>query len=365
MTPAEFAPAPLRAIAPYQPGPTRADLVREFGLAPEKLVDLSANENPLGMSPLARAALDQVLVSLNRYPDGNGSELKAAICRHFAVASDQIVLGNGSNDLLELVARALLGPGRSAVYSQYCFAVYPLVVRATGAYAIETRAADYGHDLDAMLAAIRADTRVVFIANPNNPTGTLCRPGDVVEFLERCPPEVLVVLDEAYCEFLPKERRVDSLALLRRFPNLLLVRTLSKAYGLAGLRVGFALGSPEMAELLNRIRQPFNVNSLALAAATAALDDRDFVAATVRNNTVGLAQIGGALLGLGLPFIRGYANFLTFHVGDGALLNRFLLARGILLRPLAAYGLPDSLRVSIGLPEENTRFIEAMSEAFE
>jgi len=281
------------------------------------------------------------------------------------VSIGQIVLGNGSNDILELAARTFLSPGDSVVYAQYSFAVYPLATQAVGARGIEVRAQDYGHDLPAMLAAIAPDTKMVFIANPNNPTGTLCRPGDIVEFLEACPPQVLVVLDEAYTEFLPAEKRVDALGLLKRFPNLIVSRTLSKAYGLAGLRVGFGLASPEVAELMNRVRQPFNVNALAQAAATAALDDIDFLRQTVANNTAGMAQISEALMQLELPFIPSYANFVTFHVGDGAALNQFMLERGVIIRPLASYGMRNSLRVSIGLPAENARFIDVLREAMD
>jgi len=224
-------------------------------------------------------------------------------------------------------------------------------------------ATEYGHDLAAMRAAIAPDTKLVFIANPNNPTGTLARPGDVVEFLESCPANVLVVLDEAYTEFLPSEKRLDSIALLARFPNVIISRTLSKAYGLAGLRIGFALAHPELAELMNRVRQPFNVNHMAQEAAIAALDDLDFLRATVANNTAGMKQITDALVKLALPFIPSYANFITFHVGDGPALNQFMLQRGVIIRPLASYGMRNSLRVSIGLPEENARFIEVLTEA--
>ncbi|WP_148715222.1 histidinol-phosphate transaminase [Chitinolyticbacter meiyuanensis] len=359
----ELAPDYVRAIAPYQPGKPISELAREMGLDPAGIVKLASNENPLGMSPLARTALEQEIAELARYPDGNGFELKAKIASKFNVGLDRIVLGNGSNDILELIARAFLTPGDSAVYSQYAFAVYPLAIQACGATGIQVRAVDYGHDLEAMRAAIQPNTKIVWIANPNNPTGTLARPGDLIEFLELCPEHVLVVLDEAYTEYLPREKRSDSIAWLAQFPNLIVVRTFSKAYGLAGLRVGFGLASPEVADVLNRVRQPFNVNSLAQAAASAALDDVDFLRESVRVNNEGMVQLTAAFQRLGLSFIQSWGNFVTFHCGDAAALNRYLLERGVIVRPLAGYNMPNSLRVSIGLAEENARFIAVLEQA--
>ncbi|PHV11364.1 histidinol-phosphate transaminase [Chitinimonas sp. BJB300] len=359
----QLAPDYIRAIAPYQPGKPIAELAREMNLDEASIVKLASNENPLGISPKARAAMLEAMDDLARYPDGNGFALKQALIGKFGVGLNQIVLGNGSNDILELVARTFLTPADSVVYSQYSFAVYPLATQAVGARGIEAQAVEYGHDLTAMLAAIQPNTKLVFIANPNNPTGTLCRPGDLVEFMTQCPPSVLVVLDEAYSEYLPRERRVDSIALQRLLPNLVICRTLSKAYGLAGLRIGFAIAAPEVADLMNRVRQPFNVNSLAQAAAVAALDDGDYLQETIRINTEGLQQISSAFVRLGVPFIPSYGNFIAFHVGDGPALNQFMLQRGVIIRPLASYGLRDSLRVSIGLPEENARFIATLEEA--
>lgn len=363
MSLAQLAPDYIRAISPYQPGKPIADLAREMGLDESTIVKLASNENPLGISPKARAAALAALDDLTRYPDGNGFLLKQKIAERFGVKAEQIVLGNGSNDILELAARTFVTNIDSVVYAQYAFAVYMLATQAVGATGIEVRAADYGHDLEAMLAAIQPNTKLVFIANPNNPTGTLCRPGDIVEFLEKCPAQVLVVLDEAYTEYLPKEKRPDSIALSRQFPNLIVSRTLSKAYGLAGLRIGFAIAAPEVADLMNRVRQPFNVNSLAQAAAVAVLDDIDYLRETVKVNQDGMKQITDAFIRLGVPFIPSYGNFITFHVGDGAILNRFMLEHGVIIRPLAGYGMPDSLRVSIGLPHENQRFIEVLEKA--
>ncbi|MDR3426370.1 histidinol-phosphate transaminase [Silvimonas sp.] len=359
----DLAPEYVRAIAPYQPGKPIGELAREMGLNPDDIVKLASNENPLGLSPKAKAAMEREIAELARYPDGNGFDLKAKIAQKYGLELNQIVLGNGSNDILELVSHAFLTTSDSAVYSQYSFAVYALATQAVGAEQIEVRAVDYGHDLTAMRAAIKPNTKVVWIANPNNPTGTLARPGDLVEFLESCPANVLVVLDEAYTEYLAPEKRLDTLAWVKRFPNIIVVRTFSKAYSLAGLRVGFAITSAEVADILNRVRQPFNVNSLAQAAACAALDDVEFLNESRRVNDAGMKQLTDAFTRLGLPFIPSYGNFVTFHCGDAAALNQFLLRKGVIVRPIAGYGLPDSLRVSIGLPDENARFIAALEEA--
>jgi histidinol-phosphate aminotransferase len=359
----QLAPEYIRSIAPYQPGKPTSELAREMGLAESSIVKLASNENPLGLSPKAKAAMAAAMDELARYPDGNGFALKAKVASKHQVEMNQIVLGNGSNDVLELVARTFLAPGDSAVYSQYSFAVYQLAVQAVGAIGVETPAVEYGHDLEAMLAAIRPDTKIVFIANPNNPTGTLIPAEQVERFMQRCPANVLVVLDEAYTEYLPAELQLDSVALTRRFPNLIVSRTLSKAYGLAGLRVGFAITSAPVADLMNRVRQPFNVNSLAQAAAVAALDDAEFLAETVRINTAGMQQIIAAFDRLDVSYIPSFGNFIAFHCQDAAGMNRFMLEKGVIVRPLAGYKMPNTLRVSIGLPQENARFIEVLEQA--
>ena len=305
------------------------------------------------------AALDD----LARYPDGNGFELKQALCRRYGVAMDEIVLGNGSNDVLELAARAFLGPQTSAIYAQHAFAVYPLATQAVGARGVEVPARHFGHDLDAMLAAITPDTRVLFIANPNNPTGTFVPGPELEAFLVRVPDHVLVVLDEAYTEYLGEDQRYDAIAWLARFPNLLVCRTFSKAYGLAGLRVGYGLGHPAVIDLLNRVRQPFNVGSVALAAAAAALFDSDFLARSYEVNRAGMAQLTAGFARLGLEWIPSAGNFVTFRAGDGAGVNRRLLRQGVIVRPIAGYGMPEWLRVSIGLEAENARFLEALPQA--
>ncbi len=357
------APAHIRSISPYQPGKPIGELAREMGLSEAGIVKLASNENPLGMSARARDAATAALAGIERYPDGNGFELKAALSRRFGVASEQIVLGNGSNDVLELAARAFIAPGSAAVFSQYAFAVYPLATNAAGGRCIAVPARDYGHDLAAMAAAITPDTRIVFIANPNNPTGTFIAGDEIETFLGGVPDDVLVVLDEAYTEYLRPEQRYDSLAWLARFPNLLVSRTFSKAYGLAGLRVGYGIGQPEVVDLLNRVRQPFNVSSVALAAATAALEDEEFLARSAEINRRGMALLEQAFQALSLEWIPSAGNFITFKVGDAATVNAALLKQGVIVRPIAGYGMPQWLRVSIGLPEENARFIKALKKA--
>ena len=359
----DLSPAHIRAISPYQPGKPIAELAREMGLAESSIVKLASNENPLGFGDKARAAMAAALDDLARYPDGNGFELKQALCRRYGVAMDEIVLGNGSNDVLELAARAFLGPQTSAIYAQHAFAVYPLVTQAVGARGVEVPARHFGHDLDAMLAAITPDTRVLFIANPNNPTGTFVPGPELEAFLVRVPDHVLVVLDEAYTEYLGEDQRYDAIAWLARFPNLLVCRTFSKAYGLAGLRVGYGLGHPAVIDLLNRVRQPFNVGSVALAAAAAALFDSDFLARSYEVNRAGMAQLTAGFARLGLEWIPSAGNFVTFRAGDGAGVNRRLLRQGVIVRPIAGYGMPEWLRVSIGLEAENARFLEALPQA--
>jgi histidinol-phosphate aminotransferase len=365
----EQAPSYVRAIAPYQPGKPITELAREFGLAPDNIVKLASNENPLGMSPKARAAIEAALPDLHRYPDN--FELLRAVAQRVDRSIDGVVLGNGSNDLLEMVAAAFLSPGRSAVFSQHAFAVYPLATQARGARSIVVPAKDWGHDLAAMLAAITADTHVVFIANPNNPTGTLLGADELAMFLDAVPPHVVVVLDEAYNEYLSSAENYDSRRWLARHSNLVITRTFSKAYGLAGIRVGYALCDPRLADLLNRVRQPFNVNNLALVAAIAALDDQEFVRASNALNAAGMKQLTDAFKGMGLPWIPSAANFVAveFPRSDGesrvAAIYQQLLRAGVIVRPVGAYGMPDHLRVSIGRAEENARFIDALREILE
>jgi len=361
----EQSPSYIRAIAPYQPGKPISELAREMGLNEKKIVKLASNENPLGVSPKARAAIKKALAELGRYPDGNAFELKAALSRRHGVPQECIVVGNGSNDLLEMAAGAFLAPGRAAVYSQHAFAVYPLATQARGATGIVVPAKNYAHDLAAMLAAITPETRVVFIANPNNPTGTFATGEEIGNFLARVRRDVAVVVDEAYTDYLPPNLRCDSVALLKKYPNFIVTRTFSKVYGLAGLRVGFGLMHPDVAELLNRVRQPFNVNSLALAAAVAALEDRKFVAKSTKMNRAGLVKLERALKTLGLEFIPSCANFVTFRVSRARTVYEKLLRQGVIVRPLAGYDMPDHLRVTIGTPKENEKFLKALRTALD
>lgn len=359
----EFAPAAIRAISPYQPGKPISELAREMGLEEAGIIKLASNENPLGMSQRAKQAAVAAVSEVPRYPDGNGFELKKALSERLGVGMDWLVLGNGSNDVLEMAARAFLAPGSESIFSQYAFAVYPLATQAAGAKGVMTPALDFGHDLKAMLGAISERCRIIFIANPNNPTGTLLTPGALHNFLECVPANVAVVLDEAYNEYLQPELRCNSVALLHQFPNLIVCRTFSKAYGLAGLRVGYALARPEVADLMNRVRQPFNVSNVALAAATAALSDDAFVGETYLANRQGMEQIIHGLKRLGLEYIPSHGNFITVRVGDAARVNTALLKQGVIVRPIGGYGLPEHLRVSIGLPAENARFLEALEKS--
>ncbi len=358
----DLAPGYIREIAPYQPGKPISELARELGLDEAGIIKLASNENPLGVSPLAQEAIKEVLADLARYPDGNGFELKRALARCHGVEEPCIVLGNGSNDVLELAARVFLGPGREAIYSQHAFAVYPLAVQATGARGIEVPAREFGHDLDAMRRAVTSGTRLVFIANPNNPTGTLVGPAELEAFIAALPHHVVVVLDEAYNEYLEDAAKADSIGWLRRFPNLIVTRTFSKVYGLAGLRVGYALAAAGVADLMNRVRQPFNVNSVALAAATSALADHAFVRRSFELNRAGMKQITAGLKRLEIEFIPSFGNFVSFRVGDGAAVFQRLLKMGVIVRPIASYGMPAYLRVTIGLETENARFLAALGQ---
>ena len=397
----ELSPSYVRSIAPYQPGKPISELARELGLDEAGIVKLASNENPLGIGPRTRAAIDAALPEIARYPDGNGFELKQALSRRYGVDMSGIVLGNGSNDVLELVALAFLGPGRAAVMSQHAFAVYPLATQARGARSIVVPAKNYGHDLETMARAIDDETYVAWIANPNNPTGTLARPDELEAFLRKVPERVLVVIDEAYNEYIKPDLRADTVKWLKRHPNLVVVRTFSKAYGLAGLRVGYGFAHPSLADVMNRVRQPFNefdlhfdrvarpdcvyrddhavvpvppqhepaISVLAilpsaseLAAAAAALDDMEFVARSYALNLQGMAQLEEGARRLGLPFIPSYGNFVTIQVGKAPEIYKRLLRRSVIVRPVGGgYGLPEHLRVTIGTQAENEKFLGALA----
>jgi histidinol-phosphate aminotransferase len=357
------APEYVRRIAPYVPGKPIDELAREYGLAEASIIKLASNENPRGPSPQVRAAVATAAADITRYPDGNGFALKTALTARLGVAREQIVLGNGSNDVLELAAQAFLRPGDHAVYAEHAFAVYPLAVQARGATGIEVPARAYGHDLDAMRAAITPRTRVIFIANPNNPTGTWLPSAEVKAFLAAVPRDVVVVLDEAYDEYLEAAQRSRSVTWLGEHANLIVSRTFSKAYGLAGLRIGYGLMDAAVAALLNAVRQPFNVNSVAQAAALAALADVEYVSESAALNRAGLRQLTTALEAMGVAYVPSHGNFLLIAVGDATAVYERLLRQGVIVRPVGNYGLPQHLRVTIGLEAENRRFLSALRSA--
>ena len=354
----------VRGLMPYEPGKPIDALQRELGIS--DIIKLASNESPVGPAPSVQRVLESGFGDLSLYPDGSGHVLKDALSAHLDVTPAHITLGNGSNDLLNLVAQAFLGPGRNAVMSAHAFAIYTLATRAVGAEArvVPALPADseqpYGHDLPAMAQHIDRDTAVVFIANPNNPTGTWIDADGLASFLEAVPPHVIVVLDEAYFEYVTEAGYPDGCRLLAQHENLLVTRTFSKAYGLAALRVGYGISHPALADLLNRLRQPFNVNSLALAAAHVALSDDAHLAKAVAVNRSGLRQLAEGLAALGLDQIPSVGNFITFRVPDAQWMYRNLLAAGIIVRPVGGYDLPESLRVSVGLPEHNDRFLDTM-----
>lgn len=363
----------VQAIAPYHGGRPISEVARQFGLAEDQIVKLASNENPLGMSPRGRQAMLAASEDLGRYPDGNGHDLRAALVKRFNLKPDWITLGNGSNDILELVARSFLSEGRSSVFSAHAFAVYALATQATGAQAIVVPAkqADLGHDLVAMRAAIREDTAVVWVANPNNPTGSFLEPDVLEAFIAAVPSQTIVVLDEAYVEYLDPKEAIPSFEWVERYPNLVVSRSFSKAYGLAGLRVGFGVAQPWVTDLLNRVRQPFNVNSLAMAAAAESLFDDEFLRRTAVLNAEGLTYLSEALKARGLTPLPSKGNFILVDLRPrlepsadrpslGVWLFEALMARGVITRPVANYGLPHHLRISIGTRAELDAFLKAL-----
>lgn len=355
----------IQRLHAYEPGKPISDLQRELGLT--SIIKLASNENPLGMAPTAAQALADWNGNLSRYPDGNGLALKQSLAIRHDIDVNRITLGNGSNDVLELAARIFLGPGRNAVFSQYAFAVYPIATRSTNAEPRVVPALGpssrmpYGHDLDAFAEYIDENTGLVFIASPNNPTGTWLSSTAVEAFLDHTPDHVVVVLDEAYLEYQDEAERVDSRALLDRYPNLIVARTFSKIFGMAGLRVGYALSSPEMADLLNRIRQPFNVNELAQYCACAALFDTEFLVRSQQVNARERTTLTKALQERGLTCLPSQGNFITFDCSRPSKpLFDALLREGVIVRPLASYDMPEHLRVTIGTAEENAIFLNAL-----
>ncbi len=353
--------AGVRQLVPYVAGKPIEELERELGLT--NIIKLASNENPLGPGKKALAAIQAALPKLTLYPDGNGFNLKSALAKKYVLNANQITLGNGSNELLELVARAFLQPGLEAMFFEHAFAVYPIVTQAVGASAAIVPALNYGNDLDAMAARVSDNTRVIFIANPNNPTGTLLGQAELKRFISVLPKHCLCVLDEAYFEFVNEQDRINSIDWLKTNPNLIITRTFSKAYGLAGLRVGYSLSSPEIADILNRVRQPFNNNALALSAAEAALSDDEYLQQTIAVNTQGMTDLTDGFKALGLEWIPSAGNFVSVDLKrPGQAVYEALLRKGVIVRPVANYGLPNHLRISIGTPAENQFFLKALAE---
>jgi histidinol-phosphate aminotransferase len=357
-----FNPA-LDHLPVYQPGRPIEEVARELKLSAADIIKVASNENPLGPSPRALAALREMLGQLHLYPDGNAFYLKARLAEKLGVTPAHLILGNGSNEVIEFVGHGLLGPGAEVVVSQFCFAVYPIVTHLFGAKLVTVPAVRYGHDLAAMLGAVTSDTKVMFVANPNNPTGTLVERDALARLIGQLPSHVLLALDEAYVEFL--DDAVDLLPLIRSGarPNLLLMRTFSKIYGLAGLRIGYGIGAPETIAALEKIRQPFNINAAAQAAALAALDDVEHMNRTRANNTAGLKRFGSAFQRMGLEYVPSAANFILVRVGKGQDVFNRMQAMGVIVRPMGGYQLPEWVRISIGTPEENDRCLVALEKA--
>ena len=348
-------------LSPYQPGKPVEDLERELGI--KNAIKLASNENPMGPSPLALRAVDKILSGIHRYPDGNALRLKEAISNEYDVGIEQITVGNGSNDIIEFVVRSFLSAQDSAVFSKHAFAVYPLAVQTVGAEGIEVPAVNWGHDLSAMSDAIKENTKLVFIANPNNPTGTFVARDEVISFLDKVSKDVIVLLDQAYFDYASYENNDIDFEFINEFPNLVISRSFSKAYGLAGLRVGYSVSSAEIADFLNRVRQPFNTNSLALAAAEAALSDKDHMLKSLKMNIEQKSLLYKGLEDLGYQYIPSAGNFICFDCKQDAeqLFNK-LLREGVIVRSMGVYKMPNHLRVTIGLPEENNIFLEKLAK---
>ncbi len=352
----------LKTLPVYQPGRPIEEVARELGLPAEDIIKVASNENPLGPSPAALAAMEQALPQLHLYPDGNAYYLKQKLAEKLGLSPANLILGNGSNEIIEFAGHALMAPGTDIVVSQYCFAIYPIMARMFGANVITVPARDYGHDLPAMLRAITPQTRIMFVANPNNPTGTLAPRAALLELINRVPPQVLLVIDEAYIEFL--DDPVDLLPLIRDQgkPNLLLMRTFSKIYGLAGLRLGYGIGPADLVAAMEKVRQPFNINSMAQVGALAALDDTEHMDRTRLNNRNGLRFFEQALRELKLEFVPSAANFILVRVGDGQRVFVELQKQGVIVRPMGGYQLPEFIRISIGIPAENARCLETLKK---
>jgi histidinol-phosphate aminotransferase len=350
----------LASVPIYQGGRPIEEVAREMGLPAADIIKLASNENPLGPSPAALAAMRKVIDHIHLYPDGNAFYLKQKLAEKLGIKSENLILGNGSSELIEFAGHALLGPGVEAVMSQYSFAIYLLIARLFGARPVVVPAINYGHDLPAMLAAITPDTRIIFVANPNNPTGTMVGKAELARFVDQVPERVLLVLDEAYIEFV--DDPADFLRLIRSGakPNLLIMRTFSKIFGLAGLRIGYGIAVPELVAALETVRAPFNINSIAQAGALAALDDLDHVQNTRTNNAAGIKLLSDGLRALGIEYVPSAGNFILVRVGDGKRVFEALQKLGVIVRPMGGYDLPEWVRISVGSPAENRRLLEAL-----
>ncbi|MCY0965821.1 histidinol-phosphate transaminase [Parathalassolituus penaei] len=355
----------VRGLSPYQPGKPIDELARELGLKEEDIVKLASNENPMGPSAAVKAAMNEEMAEMTRYPDGAGFALKAELSSRLNVTPAQLTLGNGSSDILDFVVRAFVDNGDEVVVSEHAFSIYSLLTRAKGGVVVEVPALNFGHDLVAMAAAVTDKTRVVFLTNPSNPTGTWNTRAEVLTFMQTVPANVVVVLDEAYCEFVEEAEYPDGVELLAQFPNLIVARTFSKVYGLASLRVGYGVSSPELADIMNRVRPPFNVNSYALVGAVAALRDEAYLQMSVKANRDGMALLTAAFAEMGLDYIPSVGNFVAFRVPDsvtGIEVYQKLLREGVIVRPIANYGMPQYVRVSIGTDAENRTFLKALAK---
>ncbi len=357
----ELAAPGVRGLQPYQPGKPIDELEREYGVT--DIIKLASNENPLGPSPKAIEAAHKAVADSWLYPDGNGFRLKQKLSERLGIGVDTITLGNGSSDGLDFVVRTFVQPGDEVVYSEHAFAIYPILTKAMGAVGVSVPAKAWGHDLKAMAAAVTERTRVVFIANPNNPTGTWLEGRELERFIAALPPHVIVVVDEAYFEYASHLELgyPSALSWIGQYPNLVVTRTFSKCYGLAGLRVGFAVSHPQVADLLNRVRPPFNVNLVALAAAEAALDDESHLKRTLELNAAGLRQLATGFEARGLDYIPSVGNFIAVDMGQpSGPVYEGLLRQGVIVRPVAGYGMPNHLRVTVGTPEQNERLLRAL-----
>jgi histidinol-phosphate aminotransferase len=351
----------IRARPLYIPGKATSAVARELGFVESEIVKLASNENPLGVPLSARQAMEQLAANPSAcYPDPDATELKLRLRARYGVDAGWITVGNGSSEIIEMAARVFAGPGDSVVISQYAFASYHIAAAGAGAESVIVPASGFGHDLAAMLRAIDRRTRLIYIANPNNPTGTFIARDEICDFLDAVPPDVAVLLDEAYSEYLPDECQGSPAGLVGRYPNLIVTRTFSKAYGLAALRIGYCFAQQQMTALLNRVRPVFNTNCFAQAAAAAALQDTEFVARSRAMNDAGKKRLCGEFARLALPYVRSQGNFILVNVGDGAAVSKALLSRAVIVRPMASYGLSEWIRVTVGLSEQNDRFLSTL-----